>query len=152
MKFEFKFSEVDQEAFHRLQDTIEVTDRINEWIKEKNYGEDIPNYAMYCICVKSRPGYEDWFKVRKPKFVNKKGKRNNSSEEVFSITKVFFHEIKIDGQDFDLFIRANNLESQKFILDTIINSLESREGVPKKIKSFDFEKFRDDLIELKSTF
>ena len=34
----------------------------------RDYGQDLQNITIGIICVLERKGYEDWFKVRKPKY------------------------------------------------------------------------------------
>ena len=105
------------------------------------YGQSIQNFFIGCICVKQRPGYEDWFKIRKPKYkdVDKIRLLDGSLKESYG---VFSYDIKLN---FETFINTTEEESKRLLASEILTSLPNLDALPKKVKDFDKERFRTDI-------
>lgn len=41
---------------------------MNEFVKDKDYGDSIQHYYIGCICIKEKQGYEDSYRLRRPRY------------------------------------------------------------------------------------
>lgn len=137
--------EIDRDADHKSQLINQLSDEINIFLNKNNYGEDIQNYLLGCICIKTKEGYEGWYKVRKPKYTDYKKVVNRLTGEEMEISKTFENDFKIDNELYEDFIDSSDELSKKILAKEILNSLSNLDSLPKKVKNFDKEKFRYDL-------
>lgn len=143
---EFKITlEIDSTAQHKSSFINSLSQEINAFFEGKSYGEDIKHFFIGCICVKTKEGYEDWFKIRKPKYTDYKKIKNRLTGVEMEIIKTFECDFKIDDILYDSFISSNEEESKKIIANEIIKAFENSIEFPKKVKDFDKEKFKSDL-------
>jgi hypothetical protein len=145
MKFSITL-EIDKDAEHKSNLINTLSEEMNLFFVDKHFGNDILNYYIGCICVKTLPGYEKWYRVRKPKYNELEIIKNifldgNDTE----IRNSFSNDIKIDDEEYDDFITVSDEESKKILAKKIIESLENLDKLPKKVKDFDKERFMDDL-------
>lgn len=89
----------------------------------------------------TRPGYEDWFKVRKPRYqaISKVKMLDGNIKEQRG---VFTYDVKLD---FETFVSATEEGSRKILAIEILNSLFNLDALPKKVKDFDKERFKEDI-------
>lgn len=95
--------------------------------------------------VFARIGYEDWYKPRKPKYINFKTKKSNLTGEILTIEKTFFYEIKLSDKQLNSFINDNDELSRKLLSTLILDSLSNLDTLSKKISDFEIEKFKADI-------
>ncbi len=133
--------EIDAEASAKSNIIISFSESLEDFLANKDYGNDIRNFFIGCICVMERPGYEDWFKVRKPRYqtISKVKLLDGSIREQ---NGVFTYDIKLD---FDMFVSATEEESKRILALEILNSLSNLDALPKKVKNFDKERFKSDI-------
>ncbi|MCZ8319767.1 MAG: hypothetical protein O9303_13280 [Silanimonas sp.] len=140
--------EIDKDAYHKSNLIHSLSKEINHFLEGKKIGEDILNYYIGCICIKTLPGYEKWYQVRNPKY-----KELQIIKSIFPngddiiIKKSFSNDIKIDGEEYDDFITVSDEESKKILAKKIIESLENLDKLPKKVKDFDKEKFKETITD-----
>jgi len=145
MEFEFTFNEIDQEAMHRNADAEYITEILNNFLCKMDYGKDILSYQIICICVRTRPGYEDWFKARKPKYITSEIIENEFTSEKTEIKNQFIQEIKLDNAGYEYLISCSKEESHKYLIAEILRSIDDLRNMPKKIKNFDKGNLISDL-------
>jgi len=54
-----------EESSHALQDFV---DKLAVKISSQDYGAAIEHFIIGFICIRTEPGYEEWYKERKPRF------------------------------------------------------------------------------------
>ena len=106
-----------------------LSDKMSTFFKEKNYGDDIKSYSIGVICVP--PENEHLFKKN---IVPKYTRDNIENSLEYGIS------LKLDS-----FIQANGKESVKILAEDIYASLALLNTLKKKIKDFDFDKFKLDM-------
>ncbi len=114
---------------------------IVNYFKDKDYGTGIQHFYIGCILVKTPPGYEYFFEVRKPRYqeLSKVKMPDNSIEE---LPGTYIYGIK---PDYDLFVNATEEDSKKILFDEILASLSHLDKLPKRVKDFDKEQFKKDV-------
>ncbi|MBA2746133.1 MAG: hypothetical protein H0U44_07910 [Flavisolibacter sp.] len=118
---------------------------IDAFIQRKNYGNGILEYFIICQIINPPNGYEHLFKDIKPKFIEFKSLINKHTGEPLVIEKQFSYSIKIKREKFIEFINASDKESIKMIVSEILNSLSNLDALPKKVKDFDKDSFKEDM-------
>ncbi|MCZ8169770.1 MAG: hypothetical protein ACK5RV_07820 [Flavobacterium sp.] len=119
--------------------------RINGYIKGRDYGNGIYQYLISLYVINPPKGYEHLHKDFKPKFTEYKALTNKISGEKMEIEKQFHYSVKIKGENFEEFVSANETESKKLLAQEILRSLSNLDALPKKVKDFDKERFKEDL-------
>ncbi|WP_152640792.1 hypothetical protein [Flavobacterium sp. 316] len=138
--------EIDNNAEKKAKDIIDLSEQLHSHFLSKNYGSDVKEVLIGAIIIKTRPGYEDWFKIRKPKYIDYKKTKNKLTGIEMIVDKSFSFDIKIDDAIYDDFILSDVMEGKKIISSTIINSLSNLDYLKKKVKDFDIDKFKKDII------
>lgn len=138
--------EIDIEAKSKSSLIINLSEDLKTFFSEKHYGEGVLNFFIGCICIKTKPGYEEWYKIRKPRYkaltiIKDVGQVGNNVE----IKNSFSIDIKIDNGLYDTFISSLDVESSRILASEILKSLSYLDALPKKIKDFDKERFKSDM-------
>lgn len=144
MKFTITL-EIDREAAHKASLIQELSTDINRFLDKKYYGRDILKYLLGCICVKTKVGYEDWFKIRKPKYTDYKKAINKLTGLEMEIIKTFENDFKLDNDIYEEFVALSDEVSYKILAREILNSLTNLDSLPKKVKDFNKEAFKNDM-------
>ena len=80
---------------------------------------DIDHIFIGCICIKTLPGYEDWFKARRPRL-----QKESTVQLLDGNKKVIYNsfsfDFKIDPDEYEYFVNSSDSESQHFIEEKII--------------------------------
>lgn len=137
--------EIDVESEHKSKIIRELSDDLETFFSSKNYGEDIQNYLLGCICIRTKKGYEDWYKIRKPKYTDYKKTKNKLTGEDYEIIKTYENDFKLDNEIYEEFVSSTDEESKKILAHEILNSLSNLNSLPKKVNNFDRERFKTDL-------
>ncbi|WP_294201001.1 hypothetical protein [uncultured Chryseobacterium sp.] len=145
MKIEVRTNELDTKADHKLHIINEMSILLYDYFLNTNYGDDIKEFRFLCIIVRTKPGYEDWYKARKPKYVENKTLENFITKETIKINNQLTIEFKIDYKEYDDFIDSTDEESKRILAKKILESLEDLDKLPKKVKDFDKERFKEDM-------
>jgi hypothetical protein len=127
---------------HLVQD---ISNNLQDFLKNKNYGEDIEVFLIGFLGVKTKPGYEDWYKEKKPRYVDYKQSKNRITGEMMEVIKNYSYDIKFDYELYDEFVDGTDEESRKLLAKKILESFEHLDKLPKKVKDFDKEKFKADV-------
>ena len=65
MKFGISIT-IDKKAEHKSHLIIALSEALKEYFQDKNYGEDIKDYIIGCICILPPEGFEKFNKPKKP--------------------------------------------------------------------------------------
>ena len=112
-------------TFEESSIAIRLSDELNVYFNDKDYGDKIKKIYVGVICVSK--GFDSFFMARKPKFL----KEESALELEFKL-------------DFKTFQEEEESNRRKIIAKELLKSIE---GIisQKKIKNFKEEKFKDDL-------
>ena len=135
MKFGISIT-IDEKADHKSHLIISLSEALKEYFQDKNYGEDIKDYIIGCICILPPEGFEKFNKPKKPIYIDDKTTKNRFTGEELRMHKLFINE----------FISVSDEESKKILENKIIESLENLDKLPKKVKDFDKKRFKNDLL------
>jgi len=113
--------------------------------KKRSYGKDLLEFSIGFIMVRMRPGYEEWYKPAKPKFIDSKSVKSKLTGEVSQINKKFSCEIRLSDEVIDKFVNASEIDCYRIIASEILNYLRSLKGLPKRVKDFDLKLFIRDI-------
>jgi hypothetical protein len=116
---------------------------MRNYFRDKDYGPGIQHFYIGCIFVKTPPGYENWYKVRKPKY-QELAKVKMPDNSILELPGNYTYDIK---PDYDLFVNATDDGSKKILFDEILASLSHLDKLPKRVKDFDKEQFKKDVKE-----
>ena len=135
--------EIDIKAEAKSSLIINTSEGLKAYLAKKKYGSEVLIYTIGLICVKTKPGYEDWYKIRRPKYkeINKFKSLDGSMVE---IKGSFSHDIKIDYEEYDKFISGSDKESKELLYSKILTSIKELK-LPVKVKNFDKQMFINDL-------
>jgi hypothetical protein len=121
-----------------------ISDSMREHFANRFYGDEVECIVVSIIILKMLPGYEEWHKPRRPRFIEHKivkGLVNNDIE----VRKTFYIEGRLDNDTYDLFVKSSDDTSLKILASEIMKMLPLVDALPKRIKDFDREQFKKDL-------
>lgn len=144
MKFSFTV-EIDAEAQERGFLIDSMSQSLENYFKERDYGSDIKTFYIRITCIKTKPGYEAWYKLIKPKYIDYSKSTSKLTGEILEVIKTYSYNIKIDNENYDDFVYSSHEESIRILASMLINSLSNIDSLPKKVKNFDKEKFKNDF-------
>lgn len=150
MKFEIVVNELDEEMKNKLSLIKDFSLFINNFSSNNFYSDDLKSIRLIIILIKTQKGYEEWFKVRKPKFITHKIIETFTGDKI-EINKEFVIETRIDNEDYDNFLQATDEESKRVLALEILKSLSYLDALPKKVKDFDKERFKLDIEQFFKT-
>lgn len=120
---------------------VNLSSEMENHFKHKDYGSGIMMYTIGVLCVS--PQFDQFFPLGKPKYV--KGKKNVKLHGVsLSIENAFSCEIKLD---FEKLHNGSEFEVRKILAFAIVKSLSVLDGFKTKISDFDFDRFKDDMVQ-----
>ena len=125
--------EIDAKADIKSSTIQDFSDELSSYLKQHNFGFDINSVLVGLICIRTTPGYEDWYKARKRRFKKQ--------------SKLLTFDIKIDGEKYDSFVKSSNQECLQLLATELLNSLTNFDNLPKYIKDFDSEAFKGQVTE-----
>ncbi len=134
-----KYASIDVET--QLRFIISLSNELDSFFAEKNYGEDVKEIIIGIICVSK--DFESFFNLRKPRYIrDKKVVKSKDTKQEYEVEKCLEYDIKLDYRSV---IIASDAEIVKIISNEILNSLNIIDTMKKKIKDFDTKKFREDF-------
>lgn len=147
MKFELRVNEIDSEAYVKMPIVKSFSNEIGKYFKNRNYGNDLKSIIIIPIIVKHIVGFEEWYKVRKPKFIERKDLQNRITGKRIIIEKEFIIETRLNNEEYNTFISSTDEDIKKLLAREILSSLSNLDALPKKVKDFDKERFKADMHE-----
>jgi len=79
---------IDEKAKHKSHLIIALSEALKEYFQDKNYGEDIKDYIIGCICILPPEGFEKFNKPQKPTYVDYKITKNMKNLFQYQMRKV----------------------------------------------------------------
>ncbi len=148
MKFAIA-QEIDLEASKKVHIIEKVSNLIKSFLSNKDYGDGLQHFYIGCICIRPRPGYEDWFKIRRPRYY-----KETTVESIDGSKKVLYGVYGYDIKpDYERFVYSSDEESERILAEEILKSLSHFDRLSKRVKNFDAKRFKRDLEHfLKTTF
>lgn len=122
-----------------------LSSEMNDFFYRKDYGDDVKKIEIGFLIVLDRPGYENWYKVKKPKYTEYKKTKDKLIGEDVIIEKTFSYEIRFSEEQLYKFTGGDDQLSKEVLISEILKSLSNLDKLPKTIVSFDKEKFKEDL-------
>ena len=132
--------EIDSEAYKKARLIQELFDDLGEFVSSNDFGSGIEHYTIGVVCIFTRPGYEEWYKERKPRFRNEQKIKALDGESIL-LKKSYSYDIKFDNEQYHEFVSATDQESRKILARRIIDSFANLEKLPKHVKDFDRASF-----------
>ena len=145
MKFGISIT-IDKKAEHKSHLIIALSEALKEYFQDKNYGEDIKDYIIGCICILPPEGFEKFNKPKKPIYIDDKTTKIRFTGEELRMHTLFINEFNFNADEYEEFISVSDEESKKILENKIIESLENLDKLPKKVKDFDKKRFKNDLL------
>lgn len=146
MKFAISIR-IDQRANDKSRIVVSISEELKAFFRDKFYGEDIQDYSIGFTCVLPPEGFEHLFKKKKPAYVDDKTTKNRFTGEPHRMFKLFLDSIDLDSTEYADFVDSSDEESKKILAKKILESLENLDKLPKKVKDFDKERFKQDMEE-----
>lgn len=117
---------------------INLSNKLSDYFSDKDYGNDVIKILIGVICV--APEFEWFSKIRKPKYVFYRKYIRDHSEIIED--RVFTFDLKLD---FESFKNQSDKQNNKMLALEILKSLSNLDSLPKKVKDFDKELFKEDV-------
>lgn len=118
---------------------IGLSHKLSEYFSAKHYGDDLVQIYIRIICVSRE---FDWFSTeRMPKYVSYRKYVNRDGIEIIEDRVLSFSK-KIDYESFK---NQSDDENKKMLASAILDSLSNLDALPKKVKDFDKERFKEDV-------
>lgn len=144
MKIQFAFEmESDFNRFTRL--ITEIGNQLNMQCLMGNYGNAVEAIIIGIIMVKTRPGYEQWFKERRIRFTEKQVLRNHLNQLV-EVNKRLTYGLKFVDDELTQIKNYNDTEFTAFFLNKLIRSFEKFNKLPKAASGFQHKDFVSDIL------
>lgn len=135
--------EIDHEVHDRGSDVHAFVDRLSEYIATRDYGPGVEYFAVGLIVIRSKLGYENWFKQRKPRF-QKAQKMIIPGQPALELHNCFCYDIKLSNEEIDDFA-ASKESAIKLFGQRFLASLANFESPSMKKRNFDLQAFRKDV-------
>jgi len=124
----------------------ELSKELNEFFTNKEFGKDVTKVEVGFIVTMARPGYEEWHKEKKPRYIEYKKTKSKLTGEIIETQKTLTYEIKLMGEALYYFTGSDDQRTKKELINQLIESLDRIRDTSKKT-DFEFEKFRSTLID-----
>jgi hypothetical protein len=138
--------EIDASIDFKSNDIINMSNDLENHFRNKDYGTDVKEIYIGLICIESKLGIENLFKVRKPKYTDFKKSINRLTGEEMIIQKNFCYDVKLENDILESFKQSNQKEGQKILAFELIHSLKNLEFLSKKVQDFERMQFEKDFI------
>jgi len=135
--------EIEEEAFARASDVRVFVNRLSDFIRTRHYGQGIEHFTIGVIVIRSKPGYEEWFKERKPRFrrVEKIQRINQSALELHNS---YCYDIQLSDEEIDSFV-VSAKSAVRVFCQKLIASLTKLESSSMKKRDFNTAAFTEDV-------
>lgn len=130
---------------HKSSIINEISIALSKYFNNKSYGNDILDYIVGCLCTSPPEGFEKFNNPQKPIYVDDKTTRNRFTGEQQRMFKLFINEFNFNNEEYADFVNSSDEESKKILAKKILESLENLDKLPKKVKDFDKERFKQDM-------
>lgn len=148
MNCNISYCEVDANISHQRDALNLFSSIVQSYFKDKSYGTDVYTISIGIIMVRMEPGYEAWYKPRKPRYIKYKEiiprKEWSNIREKIIIEKELCLETRLSNDVYDQLCNASEEDSWRIFANELLKALRLLDELPKKIKDFNKEQFKDD--------
>lgn len=123
----------------------ELSSSLNSYFQNKDYGEDVKNIEIGLLMTFTREGYEDWYKPKRMAYIKYKKSKHKLTNEIIEIEKTLKYEIRFTDQQIAKYVGSENQLSKAILIDEILSSLSIFDKLPKDVKDFEIDIFKNDL-------
>jgi len=116
----------------------DLSNKLSNYFLDKEYGNDVKEIILRIISV--APEFEWFSTIKKPKYTFYRKHIRDSTEIVED--RVFSFDTKVDYENFK---NQTDDQNKEMLTSEIVNSLSNLDSLPKKVKDFDKERFKDDM-------
>lgn len=113
--------------------------KLSEYFSNKDYGNDVKEILIGIISV--APEFEWFSKIRKPKYSFYRKYTSRDGIEIIE-DKLFSFDLKID---YEAFKNQSDDQNKKMLAAEVLRSLSNLDSLPKKVKDFDKDQFKEDM-------
>ncbi len=117
---------------------VDLSNKLTEYFANRNYGNDVIRILIGMICV--APEFEWFSTIRKPRYKFYRKYKRDGIELIED--RDFTFDLKLDYESFK---NQSDEENNKMLTSEILKSLSNLDKLPKKVKNFDKEKFKNDV-------
>ncbi|HVH06187.1 MAG TPA: hypothetical protein VNE71_09340 [Myxococcota bacterium] len=135
--------EIDAEAERNARAVHDFGTFLSDAMAE-DYGVGIRSFTIGIICVRSRPGYENWYRPRKPRYRKREILRLPGGNE--ELTNTFGYDIRLTDDEYDRFVTESSRAAVELISGRLTDSLSNLDALPRAVKDFDRARFEADLL------
>jgi hypothetical protein len=135
--------EIDSEAERNARAVQKFADHLAEAV-DQDYGDDLQNFTVGVICIRSRPGYEAWYTPRPPQFESREivSLLDGTSEEVVNS---FGYDIRLTDDEYNSFVSVSPRSGVELISAKLTQSLANLDALPASVENFDRRRFEADF-------
>lgn len=143
---------IDTEAKHKSIVIYDFSEKMKSFFVNRIYGNDIENYTIGLKCIKVPEGYEKFSKQNKPVYVFDKVKKNIYTGEDHKMYKLLIVDIVLAAEEYEKFVYGTDSESLKIIAKRVLETTTNYDLLPKKVKNFNKELFKQDMYYFLSEY
>jgi len=114
----------------------------------KKYGKDVEEVVIKLLIVYPKAGYEDWYKPRKPRYIEHKIYKTKPPGIENEIKKRIILEIRMPDEKLEDFCKGTDTMARQILLDEIALLLKGLYKLIKKKIDFDYQQFYVDFISV----
>ena len=117
---------------------------------KKFYSDQVKELDISLLMTLERPGYEDWYKPKKPSYIEHKNLKSKLTGEVITIDHRLQIEFRLDESAIGRFLQGSEIDTQKYLINYLADRFEQEVKLPAKVKSFRVSDFIADLRQFKA--
>jgi len=144
MKFSISLT-IDSRSKAKSDLIHDLSKKLAIFFENRTYGEDIQDYIIGFTCVFTPEGFKNIFTKKKPTYVADKTSTNRFSGEKIRLFKMFIDNITIEEDEYEDFVSGSDYDSLQLVKSKILESLSNLDKLPKSVKDFDKERFKEDM-------
>lgn len=127
-----------------------LSTHMKAFFKDRDYGADLLNYTLGFTGVLAPEGFGHFFEKKKPLYVSDRTTKNRFTGEQHHMYRLFIDSIVIEPDEYEDFVSGTDYNSLQLVKAKILESLSNFDRLPKKVKDFDKERFKIDMITVLS--
>lgn len=114
----------------------------------KKYGKDVEEVEIKFLIVYPVDGYEDWYKPRKPRYIDHKTYKGKPPGLENEIKKRIILELRMPDEKLSGFCEGPDTLSRQLLLNEIALLLKKLDKLIKRKIDFDYQQFYSDFISV----
>jgi hypothetical protein len=137
--------ESDSKAQNNITDITSFSDALNIEMENSKFGNSVLNIFVGFICMATEPGFEQFFKERKPRFKKKQISTGFDGVKIED-ENVFTYDIKLSNSEYETFCAATKNEAISFFAKHLVSSFSKLDHLKTRLKGLDIEELRNHLV------